>query len=272
MREDSIDRQASDLLPAGFDPLESMRVLTEYMRNLELAYNELIKKSNISKRQLEASLRAVTKTNEDLEQEKDRLTKDLLMISSQVEELESLLSTSNQKIGGYEKQSKKLHRDNEDLETKLLKKENDCNFYMSETERLTKDYETISSGMVGTNNRVDDLERKLVAEKNQTLTQEKEVRRLSSLLSESVSKNKLLDQKITEAASQYQEEVRKLNEKMMTDSKHELAVLRKRVKLAIAPEIDEMEKLSSEKLSTELASNLRALLSRFVSKLQQVGF
>jgi hypothetical protein len=41
--------------------------------------------------------------------------------------------------------------------------------------------------------------------------------------------------------------------------------------MAIGPEMEDMEHLSKEKLSTELASNLKALMSRFVSKLQQVG-
>jgi SMC interacting uncharacterized protein involved in chromosome segregation len=269
--EDSIDRQASDLLPAGFDPLESMRILTDYLRNLEVAYNELIKKSVLNQRQIEASLRVSSKACEDLTQEKDRLTRDLLHLSSQVEELENLMVTANQKIMTYDKLSKKLHRENEELETKYLKKENDCNFYITENDRLTKDYELMSSNLASGNNRVDDLERKLVAEKNSTLTQEKEVRKLSSLLSEAVSKNGLLEQKLIEAASHYQEEVKKLNDKLGADAKHELNLLRKRVKMAIAPELEDLEKLSKEKLSTELASNLKALMSRFVSKLQQVG-
>ncbi|MDR0354849.1 MAG: hypothetical protein LBJ64_03845 [Deltaproteobacteria bacterium] len=271
MADEHIDRQASDLLPAGFDPIESMKILTDYLGKLEVEYNELVKKSVLTQRQIEAQLRAATKSNDDLNQERDRLTKDLILISSQVEELENLLSTANQKMANYEKQSKKLHRDNEDLENRLLKKENDCNFYLSENDRLTKDYESISGNLTSANNRVDDLERKLVAEKNQTLTQEKEVRRLSSLLSEAFSKNAILDQKLTESAAQYQEEVKKVSEKMAGDTMHELAVLRKRVKMAIAPEMDDLEKMSQEKLSVELASNLKALMARFISKLQQVG-
>jgi chromosome segregation ATPase len=271
MKDDSLDRQASDLLPAGFDPLDSLRILTDYLRNLEVAYNELIKNSVLHQRQIEANLRVASKTCEDLEQEKERLTRDLIHLSNQVEELESLLVTANQKIMNYDKQSKKLYRDNEELENKFLKKENDCNFYQTENDRLTKDYESMSSNLASINNRVDDLERKLVAERNSTLTQEKEARRLSSLLSESLSKNKLLEDKLAEAASHFQEEVKKLNDKLGAEAKHELSLVRKRVKMAIGPELDELDKLSKEKLSAELASNLRALISRFISKLQQVG-
>ncbi|MDR2302542.1 MAG: hypothetical protein LBF38_10935, partial [Deltaproteobacteria bacterium] len=169
------------------------------------------------------------------------------------------------------KLSKKLHRDNEELENKLMKKENDCNFFLLENDRLTKDYEAMSSNMSSVNNRVDDLERKLVSERNSTLTQEKEVRKLSSLLSEAQSKNVLLEQKMEEASAHFQEEIKKLNDKLGADAKHELSLLRKRVKMAIGPELEDMENLSKEKLSTELASNLKALMSRFVSKLQQVG-
>jgi chromosome segregation ATPase len=271
MKDESIDRQASDLLPAGFDPLESLRILTDYVRNLEVAYNDLVKKSVLHQRQIEANLRVASKSCDDLEQEKDRLTKDLLQLSGQVEELESILVTANQKIMNYDKQSKKLYRDNEELETQLMKKENDCNFYLLENDRLTKDYESMSSNMASVNNRVDDLERKLVAERNSTLTQEKEVRRLSSLLSESQSKNTLLEQKMEEAIGHYQEEIKKLNDKLGADAKHELSLLKKRVKMAIGPELEDMEYLSKEKLSTELASNLKALMSRFISKLQQAG-
>jgi chromosome segregation ATPase len=271
MKDESIDRQASDLLPAGFDPLESMRILTDYLRNLELAYNDLVKKSVLSHRQTEANLRSATKNCDDLEQEKDRLTKDLIQLSGQVEELESLLVSVNQKIMNYDKQSKKLHRENEDLENRLLQKENDCNFYKSENDRLTKDYEAMSSNLSSVNTRVDDLERKLVSEKNSTLTQEKEVRRLSSLLSEAQSKNQLVEQKMVEATYHYQDEVKKLNDKLGSDAKHEMTLLRKRVKMAIGPELDDLDHLSKEKLSTELASNLKALMSRFISKLQQIG-
>jgi SMC interacting uncharacterized protein involved in chromosome segregation len=142
---------------------------------------------------------------------------------------------------------------------------------MSENERLTKDYESMSSNLASVNNRVDDLERRIVTERNMTLTQEKEVRKLTSLLSEANSKNAVLEQKLVEAASHYQEEVKKLNDKLGTESKHELALMKKRVKMAIGPELEDLDKLSKEKLSSELASNLKALMSRFVSKLQQVG-
>jgi chromosome segregation ATPase len=272
MKDDFLDRSASDLLPAGFDPIEAMRILIEYLRNLETAYNDLLKNTTLHQRQTEATLRAAVKANDDLELEKDRLTKDLLHLSNRVEELESLQVTTHQKIVNYEQQSKKLYTENERLEHQLVKKENDNNFYLSEVERLTRDYEAVNSSVSSVNNRADDLERKLAAERNQVMTYEKENRRLSSLLSEARSKNQILEGKLTELSGAHNDEVRKLNDKLRSDAKHEINLLKKQVKMAINPELEDLEKLSKEKLSGELASNLKALMNRFISKLEQVGF
>ena len=112
----------------------------------------------------------------------------------------------------------------------------------------------------------------MAAERNQILTNERECRRLSSLLSESQSKTAILEQKLQERDILHEHEVKKLNEKMGADAKHEVGLLRKRVKMAVTPELEDLEKLSGDKLSAELASNLKALISRFISKLEQVGF
>jgi chromosome segregation ATPase len=272
MKEEIVERHASDFLPSGFDPIEAMRILTEYLRTLEISFNELVNKSTINQRNMDAALRAANKTNDDLEQEKERLTRDLMALSNQVEELENHLSTANHKLSNFEKQSKKLHRDNEELENKLAKKENDNSFYIAEVERLRHDFETVNSSITSVNNRADELERRLAAERNQILTSEKEGRRLSSLLSESQSKTQILEQKLLERDTVHSDEIKKLNEKMGADAKHEVGLLRKRVKMAITPELEDLEKLSRDKLSAELASNLKALISRFISKLEQVGF
>ena len=272
MKEEILERHASDFLPSGFDPIDAMRILTEYMRTLEINYNELVNKSTNNQRQMEAALRVSSKALDDLEQEKERLTRDLMALSNQVEELENHLSTANHKLTNFEKQSKKLHRSNEELETKLAKKENDNSFYLAEVERLRHDFETVSSSVTSVNNRADDLERRLAAERNQILTNERECRRLSSLLSESQSKTAILEQKLQERDILHEDEVKKLNEKMGADAKHEVGLLRKRVKMAVTPELEDLEKLSGDKLSAELASNLKALISRFISKLEQVGF
>ncbi|MDR1083969.1 MAG: hypothetical protein LBP22_03710 [Deltaproteobacteria bacterium] len=272
MIDPSLEKQPSDLLPAGFDPHQSMRVLADYLRNLETVFTDLRKKTTIQHRQNEASLRATTKAKEDLEQERDRLTKDLLNLTAQLEEMESALLTASQKVGSYEKQVKKLHRDNEELENRLIQRDNDNNFLQSEMDRLTKDFETVNSSLINMGNRVDGLERKLATERSQTLTQEKECRRLNSSLMEAQGKNQILEGKLTELASKHGEEMKKLSDRLGTDTKHEVAMLKKRVKTALTPEINDLDKMSSDKLSAELASNLRALISRFLAKLHQAGF
>jgi chromosome segregation ATPase len=272
MKEDQVERFASDFLPSGFDPIESMRILSDYMQNLEVAYNDLVNRTTIARKQSGADLRAANKTIADLEEEKERLTRELLHLSSQVEEQDNHLSTANHKLANFEKQSKRLHHDNAELESKLIKKENDNNFYLAEVERLKHDYEAVSANMNSANNRADETERRLAAERNQTMTAEKESRRLAALLSEAQTKNTLLEQKLVEHDGAHADEVKRLNEKMGSDAKHEVGLLKKRLKMAITPELDDLEKLSTEKLSAELASNLKALISRLLSKLEQVGF
>ncbi|MDR1578620.1 MAG: hypothetical protein LBT86_10430 [Deltaproteobacteria bacterium] len=267
----SQDKQASDLLPVGFDPHQSIRIIGEYLRSLEMIYTDLRKKSIIQHRQSDASLRATTKAKEDLEQERERLTKDLISLTSQLEEMESALLTASQKVSSYEKQVKKLHRDNEELENKLIQKENDNNFLQSEMGRLSSDFESVNSNLINMGNRVDGLERKLATERSQTMTQEKENRRLTSSLLEAQGKNQILESKLVELAAKHAEEMKKISDRYSADSKHEVTLLKKRVKTAVTPELNDLEKLSVEKLSSELASNLRALINRLLSKLQQAG-
>ncbi|MDR3204712.1 MAG: hypothetical protein LBV23_08205 [Deltaproteobacteria bacterium] len=266
-----VERQASDFLPAGFDPVGSMQILIDYLVKMEEAFNELVKKSDLSHRQMEASMRSAAKRSDDLLQEKENLVKDLLNLSSQVEELESMLASCSQKIDTFEKQSRKLHRANEELEVQLLKKQNDSAFYMNEVERLTKDFETINNSLSSSNSRMDELERKLQGERNQVLTNEKEIRRLNSLLSEAQSKNKLLETKLAELLLNHTNELKSVTEKHSSEFRHEVSMLKKRIKLAILPELEDFQKLKDEKQSPDLASSLKALMGRFVSKLEQIG-
>jgi chromosome segregation ATPase len=272
MPESKIDQQANDFLPAGFDPIQSMRILTDYLISLESSYNDFKKRTAAQQRQSDGTIRGLAKEKDDLEQEKERLTRDLLVITSQVEELESLLLTANQKVMNYEKQVKKLHRDNEAMEAILAKKENDNHFLNVEVERLTKDFESTNSNMLGISSRLEELERKLAAERTHASVQEKEVRQLSSSLFEAQGKNKILENRIVGIEAKHAEEVKKLNERIESNAKHELSLVKKRVKTALGPELMDLEKLSAEKSSSELASNLKALIDRLIVKLEQVGF
>ncbi|MDR2611592.1 MAG: hypothetical protein LBG06_01670 [Deltaproteobacteria bacterium] len=266
------EQQANDFLPAGFDPIQSMRILTDYLITLESSYNDFQKRVAAQQRQAEATIRSITKARDDLDAEKERLTRDLLVITSQVEELESSLLTANQKVMNYEKLYKKLVRDNEAMEAILAKKENDNHFLQAEVERLTKDYESSNSNLLGINSRMEELERKLAAERTHTSVQEKEVRQLSSSLYEAQGKNKILEKRIMDQEARESEEVKKLSERVDSNAKHELNLLRKRVRTALGPEVQDLAKYENDKDSAELASNLKALMSRFIAKLEQVGF
>ncbi|MDR1313488.1 MAG: hypothetical protein LBQ12_07275 [Deltaproteobacteria bacterium] len=272
MSEVKPEQQATDFLPAGFDPIQSMRILTDYLITLESSYNDFQKRVSVQQRQAEATIRGITKTRDDLEAEKERLTRDLMVITSQVEELESSLLTANQKVMNYEKQYKKLVRDNEAMEAMLSKKENDNHFLQAEVERLTKDYESANSNLLGINSRMEELERKLAAERTHTSVQEKEVRQLSSSLFEAQGKNKVLEKKINDQENHQSDEIKKLNSRIDSNAKHELNLLRKRVRTALGPELHDLNKYETEKPSAELASNMKALMSRLIAKLEQVGF
>jgi chromosome segregation ATPase len=272
MSEQNAEQQANEFLPAGFDPIQAMRILTDYLITLESTYNEFQKKASNRQRQADASIRALTKQRDDLEQEKERLTRDLLHLTAQAEELESSLLTANQKVISFEKMMKKLHRDNESMEGVLSQKENDNNFLQAEVDRLSKDFDSTNSNLMGMTSRLDDLERKLATARTQASVQEKEHRHLSSSLSESHGKIAILENKIAEEQGRHAEEIKKLQERLNSDSKHEANLLKKRVRTALAPELQDLERLSREKPSNELASNLKALINRFISKLEQVGF
>ncbi|MDR1037061.1 MAG: hypothetical protein LBT40_10965 [Deltaproteobacteria bacterium] len=272
MSEVKTEQQAADFLPAGFDPIQSMRILTDYLITLESSYDDFQKRVSAQQRQAEATIRAITKTRDDLDAEKERLTRDLLVITSQVEELESALLTANQKVMNYEKQFKKVVRDNEAMEAILGKRENDNHFLQAEVERITKDYETANSNLLGINSRMEELERKLAAERTHTSVQEKEVRQLSSALFEAQGKNKILEKKILDQENQQVDEIKKLHSRIESNAKHELSLMRKRVRTALGPELQDLGKYENDKPSAELASNLKALMSRLIAKLEQVGF
>ncbi len=271
MKDISDERHLEDFLPAGFDPHQAMRILTDYLRNIEAAFEELKKSSYSDRRQLESDLRTLTKVRDDQKQEIERLTADLMELTNTIEEQESLLSTANQKVANYETQFKKLHRETSDLRGKLTQQENDAAFFKQEMERAVQEAEAAAQTVVSANNRLDDLERKLAVERDVAATNEKEGRRLTLALSESHGKILLTERKMEEMIIKYNEEIKRLTERSNADAQHEVNLLKKRVRSSVSPEMRDLEKLMVDKLSIETASNFKALLSRFVSKLEQAG-
>lgn len=271
MKDTLEERHLENFLPAGFDPHQAMRILTDYLRNIETSFDEVKKTSHLERRQLESDLRAMTKLKEDQRQEIERLTSDLIELTNTLEEQDSLLSTANQKVNNYETQFKKLHRENSELLGKLTQKENDANFFRQEMERSVQDAESAAATVVSANNRLDDLERKLAVEREAAATHEKEVRRLTLALSESQGKTALTEHKMEEMVIKYNDEMKRLTDRSNTDAQHEANLLKKRVRSSVAPEMRDLEKLMVDKLSIETASNFKALLSRLIAKLEQAG-
>lgn len=264
-------RHAGDLLPAGFDPHDAMRILSGYLMNLETSFNDFKKATTNERRNLEAEYRALAKIKDDQKQELDRLNVDLLDLTNTLEEQDSQLSTANQKIANYEKQFKKLHRDNSELTNKLTQKENDADFYRQELERSTRENESMAGTLQMANMRIDELERRLAVERETSTMHEKEARRMGLMVSECQGKIAITDRKLEEAVIKYTDEIKRLNDRASADAQHEVSLLRKRARSSVAPEMREMEKLMGEKLSVETASNFKALLSRLLSKLEQAG-
>ncbi|MDR1921348.1 MAG: hypothetical protein LBS31_06340 [Candidatus Adiutrix sp.] len=265
------ERQIGDLLPAGFDPHLSMRILADYLHSLETSFEELKKTSSAERRNLQSEQRTLLKTCEDQQQQIDRLTNDLMDLTNTLEEQESLLSTANQKVANFEKQFKKLHRENSDLTNRLTQKENDANFFHQELERCRSESEQAFNSLNSANNKLEELERRLAVERETAAAHEKEARRLTLDLSESHGKNLITERRLEEMVLKYGEEIKRLNERLNADAQHEAALLKKRVRSSLGPEIRDMEKISSDKLSIETASNLKALLGRFIAKLEQAG-
>jgi len=258
-------------LPAGFDPHDAMRILSAYLLNLETAFDDFKKSAYSKQRNLESDYRALSKIKDDQKQELDRLHVDLLDLTNTLEEQESQLSTASQKMLNYEKQFKKLHRENSELTNKLTQKENDADFYRQELERSGRENESLSSTLQMANMRIEELERRLAVERETSTMHEKEARRLNLVLSESQGKVGITERKLEEAVVKYSEEIRRLTDRANADAQHEVSLLRKRARSSTAPEMREMEKLMNDKLSIETASNLKALLSRLLSKLEQAG-
>ncbi len=264
-------RHLVDLLPAGFDPHQAMRVLAEYIRNLEAAFEEFKKTNTTERRQLESEYRALKKNMDDQKQELDRLTTDLLEVTNTLEEQESALATAHQKIANYEKQFKKLHRENSELTNKLTQKENDASFYRQELDRSSRENENLAASLKAANMKVEELERKLAVERETALMHEKEARRLNLILSENQGKMAISERKMEETVGKFNDEIRRLTERCNADAVHEVNLLKKRVRSSVAPEIRDLEKLFNSKLSIETCSNFRALFGRLVSKLEQAG-
>jgi len=264
-------RQLADLLPAGLDPNQAMRILATYFQTLEKTFNDYRKAANQDRRQLESDCRASNKTCEDQKQELERLTTDLLELTGTLEEQESLLSTANQKVANYEKQFKRIHRENSELTNKLTQKENDAIFFRQELDRSVQENEAGTSLLATANARIEELERRLAVERENTLSHEKEIRRLTLALSEIQNKNAITERKMEEMAVKYNEEMKRLADRSNADAHHEVGLLRKRVRSNLAPEIREFRQLLAVKPTLETASNHRALMMRFLTKLEQSG-
>lgn len=264
-------RQQGELLPPGFDPHQAMRTLARYMKNLEEAFEDYKKVASAERRQLDGEYRSLIKVRDDQRQEVERLTNDLMDLTNTFEEQESLLSTANQKVQSYEKQFKKLHRENSELGNKLTQKENDANFYRQELARSVQEVESLTAALQTANMRLEELERKLAVERETAIMHEKEARRLNLILSESQGKNAITERKLEESVVKYTDEIKRLNDRAAADALHEVNLLKKRVRSSMAPELRELDKLMNAKMNVEVASNLKALMIRMITKLEQAG-
>lgn len=264
-------KQLAGMLPAGLDSYQTMRVLTEYMRSLEETFEELKKSMASEQRQLDSDCRALTKKNYDQKQEMERLTSDLVEVANSMEEQESVLTTSNLKISNYEKQLKKISRENNDLTNKLTQKENDASFYRQELERSVRDNGQLTASLQAAMNKIEELERKVVVEHETSVMHLKEARRLSLDLSEGQGKVALTEQKMEETVGRFNDEIRRLTGRRSADSLHEVILLKKRVRSSTAPEMRELDRLVTDRLTIETASHLKALVGRLVTKLEQAG-
>lgn len=264
-------RHQAELLPPGFDHHQAMRILAGYMRNLEEAFDDYKKMATADRRQMDSDYRALAKVRDDQRQEVERLTTDLMDLTNTLEEQESLLSTANQKVQSYEKQFKKLHRENSELVNKLAQKENDANFYRQELVRSVQEVENLSAAQQAANLRLEELERKLAVERETSIMHEKEARRINLILSESQGKNAITERKLEDAVVKYTGEIKRLTDRAAADALHEVNLLKKRVRSSVAPELRELDKLMNLKLNVETASNLKALMVRLITKLEQAG-
>jgi len=264
-------RQLADLLPTGLEPTQGLKILTGYYLAMEKTFNDYRKAASAGRRQLENDCRALNKTVDDQKQEQERLTSDLLELTNTLEEQDSLLSTANQKVANYEKQFKRLHRENTELTNKLTQKENDAIFFRQELDRSVQDGEAGVSLLATANARIEELERRLAVERENTLANEKEARRLGMALSECQNKNAITERKMEEMAVKYNEEMRRLTDRTSADALHEIAMLRKRIRSNAAPELREFRQILETKPTLETASNLRALVLRLLTKLEQAG-
>lgn len=262
-------RQMVGIFPPGLEPIQAMKVLGTYFQTLETTFAEYKKYVTLERHQLEGEYRSLNKNKDDLKYELDRLTSDLLELTNTFEEQESLLSTINQKVVNYEKQLKKLYRENGELSNKLTQKENDAIFYRQELERCMHENETITSVLAAANARIEELERQLSAECENTVLHEKETRRLGLTLSESQKKNAITERKMEEIVVKYNDELKRLNDRTNIDTHHEITLLRKRIRSSVIPEMREFQQLINSKPSIETASNFKALLMRLVTKLEQ---
>lgn len=264
-------RRITDLLPAGLDPYQTLKLLAEYVRSLEETFDESKKNAAAEKKQMESDYRVLKKKKEDQKQERDRLTADLMEVTNTLEDQDSVLATANQKVSGYEKQLKKLHRETNELANKLTQKENDASFYRQELERSVKENEQLLKKNQKVGLKVEELEQKLAVERETVALHDKEARRLHLMVSESQDKVGLTEQKMEDTVLRYSDEVRRLTDRMNADSQHEVALLRKRVRSSVAPEMHEMDQLMVARLNIDTANSLRSLVGRLVTKLEQAG-
>ena len=264
-------RQLAGLLPAGLSPGQTMTILGNYLQALEKAFTDYRKTASQKRRQLEGDCRALNKISDDQKQELERLTSDLMELTGTLEEQESLLSTANQKVANYEKQFKRLNRENGELSNKLAQKENDAIFFRQELDRSIQETEAGASLLSTANIRIEELERRLVVERENALSHEKEVRRLAVTLSECQNKNAITERKMEEMVVKYNDEIKRLSDRTSSDAHHEIGLLRKRVRSNAAPEMREYRQLLTDKPTMETASNLKALMQRLLAKLEQAG-
>jgi chromosome segregation ATPase len=245
--------------------------LEDYVSNLDQELEKIKRESEDEIKRAQVELRHLRERIEETTQEIERLNRIRNGLETQIDALEGSLDEERKKNAIIDKQVRIMTKDLAEARAYGRTVEEKLDLAEKKNQEIRVDLERLAAGKSRLESRLEDREKSLDEERRKALELDKQARRLSRTLLETQNKVEILDQKIEDNETKYQEQLKKLNQKMTHEIENEVRSFQNRIESCLSTEYKDYEKVETSKMTVQIGENLRHQMKMLFTRFSEMG-
>ena len=262
---------ASDPDRFEFNPPALLHQLSEYVEKLNHELFLSYRKARQDGERAKMEIAHLVERLENSEQKAEQLAKVKSLLENQIESLEGSLDEKQKQAAILDKHIREVTKEISETKLQLMQLEEKIEQHQRRQDEDQREIERLAADRSRIESRLEDRERALELERREKEGLDKQCRRLNNDLSEIQSKTVLLEDRLAATIQKHDEEIRKLNLRIVHQCEQELQSFQNRLEASLASEFWEYEKLAKARKSTETAERSMDCLKRIFERLKDMG-